>query len=238
MSSAEPEEVEPKPQRQDADIVVFWAHRPSECDECGRQLERGSFIRLIGERALCLACADLEHLWFLPRGDTALTRRARKHSRLSAVVVQWRRSRRRYERQGVLVDESALARAEEECLADADLREARRERAAEARARWDERFVEVFTDAIQRRLPGCPTDDALRIARRACERSSGRVGRSAAGKQLSDEAIDLAVRAHIRHVLTPYDDYLMDGWDRHAARDEVRNQVDEVVARWSSPANA
>jgi hypothetical protein len=221
-------------QRQDTDIVVFWARRASACDECGQELGRGSFIRLIDQRALCLGCADLEHLWFLPRGDTALTRRARKHSRLSAVVVQWSRSRRRYERQGVLVEEAALTCAEEECLADADLRETRRERAAEARARWDERFVEGFANAIRDRLPACPADDALRIARRACERSSGRVGRSAAGKALSDDAIDLAVRAHIRHTLTPYDDYLMAGWDRVAARDEVREMVDEVVASWSA----
>jgi hypothetical protein len=224
-------------QRRDADIVVFRARRASVCDECGQELGRGSFIRLIDQRALCLACADLEHLWFLPRGDTALTRRARKHSRLSAVVVQWSRSRRRYERQGVLVEEAALSRAEEECLADADLRKTRRERAAEVRARWDERFVEGFTDAIQDRLPGCPADDALRIARRACERSSGRVGRSAAAKALSEDAIDLAVRAHIRHALTPYDDYLMDGWDRMAAREQVSEQVEEVIARWSSTVN-
>ena len=113
---------DPQSRRQDGDIVVLWARRDSECDECGRELGRSSFIRVVDRRASCLACADLEHLWFLPRGDAALTRRARKHSRLSAVVVQWSRSRRRYERQGVLVEEVALARAEEECLADADAR--------------------------------------------------------------------------------------------------------------------
>jgi hypothetical protein len=220
------------------DLVVFWARRESACDECGRELGRGSFIRLIERRAICLECADLDHLWFLPRGDAALTRRARQHSRLSAVVVQWSRGRRRYERQGVLVEEAALARAEEECLADADAREARRARAAEARARWDDRFVEEFAAAIGRRLPACPAEDALRIARRACERSSGRVGRSAAGRSLSDAAVDLAVRAHIRHALTPYDDYLMAGWERDAARREVREAVDEIMRRWSAEPGA
>ena len=100
------------------DIAVFWSRRDSHCDGCDADLGRGSTIRLDGDKAFCLACADMEHLWFLPSGDTALTRRAREHSRLSAVVLQWSRSRRRYERQGVLVEPEALAQAEEECLAD------------------------------------------------------------------------------------------------------------------------
>jgi len=217
------------------DIAVFWVRRDSECDGCDRELEGGSFLRLEEGKAYCLACADLEHLWFLPRGDAALTRRAKKHSQLSAVVLQWSRSRKRYERQGLLVEEAALAQAEEECLADADLREARRERSAEQRVRWDEGLVERFAAAIRGRLPSCPEDDALRIARRACERSSGRVGRTAAGKSLSDDAIDLAVRAHVRHQLTPYDTYLMRGWDRDEARRQVRATVDEVMEGWSTP---
>jgi hypothetical protein len=216
------------------DVVVFWARRASTCERCHQELDRGSFIWLHDTTAFCLECADLDHLWFLPRGDAALTRRAKKHSRLSAVVVRWSRSRRRHERQGLLVEEAALARAQEECLADADLREARRERAAEQRVRWDERFVEQFAAAIAVRFAACPPGDALRIARRACERSSGRVGRSAAGKASSDEAIDLAVRAHIRHAHTPYDDLLMDGWARDRAREEVRPIVDEITERWSA----
>ena len=63
--------------------------------------------------------ADLDHLVYLLRGDAALTRRARKHSALTAVAVRFSRSRGRYERQGVLIEEAALERAEEECLGDA-----------------------------------------------------------------------------------------------------------------------
>jgi hypothetical protein len=65
-----------------------------------------------GEGALCLACADLDHLWFLPSGDAALTRRAGKYSTLKAVVLKWSRARNRYERQGLLVEEAALHQAE------------------------------------------------------------------------------------------------------------------------------
>ena len=75
-----------------------------------------------GDQPLCLRCADLDHLVFLPRGNTALTRRASKHSTLRAVVVQFSRTRKRYERQSVLVEEAALERAEQECLADAEAR--------------------------------------------------------------------------------------------------------------------
>ena len=64
---------------------------------------------------VCMECADLDHLVFLPAGDAALTRRAKRASRLSAVVVRFSRSRHRYERQGILVEEEALEAAEAEC---------------------------------------------------------------------------------------------------------------------------
>ena len=114
------------PRRRNAEeIVVFWLSR---CDECGDELFKGNLLRKEGERGLCLSCADLDHLEWLPRGDAALTRRAGKSSRLRAVVLQWSSSRRRYERQGILAEPAAIEKAQKECLADADLREARRRR--------------------------------------------------------------------------------------------------------------
>jgi hypothetical protein len=59
-------------------------------------------------------------------GDAALTRRARRASRLSAVVAQWSRTRKRYERQSVLAEPD-----EQECLADSEVRQRRRERDAQ-----------------------------------------------------------------------------------------------------------
>jgi len=88
------------------DLVVFDILRESKCADCGKELLGGDFLFMEGARPLCLICADLDHLVYLPRGDTALTRRARKHSALSAVVVRFSRARKRYERQGVLVEES------------------------------------------------------------------------------------------------------------------------------------
>jgi hypothetical protein len=81
-----------------------------------------------------MECADPDHLEFLPSGDAALTRRSRKYSTLSAVVVRFSRARKRYERQGLLVEPAGLERAEEECLAGEDKRRIARERAAVVRS--------------------------------------------------------------------------------------------------------
>jgi hypothetical protein len=40
-------------------------------------------------------------------------------------VLKWSRARRRYERQGLPVEEQAIERAEQECLADSEIRKAR-----------------------------------------------------------------------------------------------------------------
>lgn len=81
---------------QSADLKVFITTRESSCDECGEDLGRNAWIALAEEEgALCLSCADLDHLIFLPAGDAALTRRARKHSTLVAVVLRWSRARKR-----------------------------------------------------------------------------------------------------------------------------------------------
>lgn len=215
------------------EIVVFWIRRDSTCARCGEEVPEGSLLRLEERVPLCLECADLDHLVFLPRGDAALTRRASRHSTLRAVVVQWSRTRKRYERQGILVEEEALRRAEEECLSDADGREARRERDAERRERLDREYVGRFARAVRARYPGCPEGMELLIAEHACRKYSDRVGRSAAAKRLDMEAIDLAVRAHIRHAHTRYDEYLMAGRDRGSARAEVEGEVEEVLDTWT-----
>ena len=168
------------------DLRVFISTRESRCDDCGEDLGRHAMIVLAGDRgALCLTCADLDHLTFLPPGDAALTRRARKYSTLAAVVLKFSRARKRYERQGLLVEEEALERAEAECLDHADARARRREREAERRVELDAAFVSGFVARIRQLYPGCPADWAERIASHACQKYSGRVGRSAADHGLA-----------------------------------------------------
>ncbi len=214
------------------DVLVFSILRDSACAECGSELAKGRFLRMEGERPLCLACADLDHLVFLARGDTALTRRATTYSTLRAVVLRFSRSRKRYERQGVLVEESALAQAERECLADAEARKRARERAAEGREAMDEQYVGEFAERLGDSFPACPAAERRAIADHACRKYAGRIGRSAAARQFERDAIELAVRAHVRHRYTRYDELLARGIDRGEARASVRAAVEEAVERW------
>jgi hypothetical protein len=215
------------------DIVVFSTLRGSTCAECKGEIYPGDFLRLERDQPYCLQCADLDHLTYLPSGDAALTRRARKHSTLSAVVVRFSRSRGRYERQGLLVEEAALARAEVECSSDEEQRRRAREKSAVYRDRADARYVAEFTHRLLQQFPRCPADEAGSIASHACAKYSGRVGRSAEAKEFDPDAIALAVRAHVRHVHSPYDALLAGGYERHEARAEIAPVVDAVLSRWS-----
>jgi len=218
------------------DIVVFITRQEGKCAECGKELFKGNWIRLEKEQPLCLACADLAHLEYLPRGNTALTRRATKYSPLRAVVVQWSRARQHYERPGIMVTPAAIRRAEEECLADAELRERRRASAAEKKGEEQEpAYVAAVTEAIRVAYPGCPASEAEQIAAWTCEKHSGRVGRSAAAKEFDPAALRLAVVAHIRHEHTRYDALLMRSGDRALARETVRSEIERILQRWQTP---
>jgi hypothetical protein len=218
------------------ELQVFIAPADSRCDECNTVLRKNSFFTAVeGKGSMCLTCADLDHLLFLPAGDSALTRRSKKHSHLSAVVLKWRASRRRYERQGVLVEEVALCRAEEECAADQGVREAQQTRAAVRRAELDKVFVSDFSRRIRELYPSLPTAREQLIAEHACTKHSRRVGRTAAAKNFDADAIALAVIAHIRHAETPYDALLMQGTSRRDARSMVQAAIDHTCERWQKP---
>jgi hypothetical protein len=211
------------------DLVVIMPVNDWTCAECG---DTGDLLIMDAAGPLCLACADLDHLVFLPAGDAALTRRAKKASQLSAVVVRWSRTRKRYERQGLLVEEGGLEQAEQQCLADEDVRIRRRERDRERRAGQDVDFQGRFAQEIVRLYPGCPAGRAEEIAAHAALRGSGRVGRSAAARNLDETAVTLAVVASVRHLDTGYDELLMSGVPRAEARDRIRDDIDRVLTAW------
>jgi len=215
------------------EIKVFISKRDSVCDECKEDLGRGAWITLVQDKgALCLSCADLEHLIFLPSGDAALTRRSKKHSKISAVVLKWSRARRRYERQGLLVEERALILAEQECLSDSEVRARQQERAEARRQVIDRQYVKSFAQQIRERFTHCPVQSDIRIAEHACLKYSGRVGRSAQAKNFDEKAIRLAVLAYIRHEHTSYDTLLAKGYDRWEARDKVKDEARQVLGKW------
>jgi hypothetical protein len=211
------------------DLVVMSPLREWSCEECG---STGDFLFMEGDGPLCLECADLDQLIFLASGDAALTRRAKKASGLAAVVVRFSRSRRRYERQGILVEEEALAQAEAACLADEEARARRRLRQVEHRSIEDDAFKDALGEEIIRLFPGCPRERAEVIATHAGARSSGRVGRSAAGRALDPDAVTLAVVASVRHTDTNYDQLLMSGAPRAEARARVRPDIQAVLDAW------
>jgi len=92
------------------DLVVISARHDWTCTVCG---DAGGGLLLMQDNGpVCMACAKLDHLVFLSSGNSTLTRRAKKASQLSAVVVRWSQTRKRYERQGILVEESALEHVE------------------------------------------------------------------------------------------------------------------------------
>lgn len=171
---------------------------------------------------------------FLPSGNAALTRRAGKHSMLSAVVLKWSRARKRYERQGLLVEEQALEQAERECLADSEVRARRKEREAERRVEMDRQYVQKFAKQIRELYPGCPEGVGVTIAEHACLKYSGRIGRTSSAKNFDVTAIRLAVIAHLRHTKTKYDSLLAKGYDRSYARVQVEDTVNSILFKWEA----
>ncbi|EEG78366.1 DUF2293 domain-containing protein [Dethiobacter alkaliphilus] len=215
-------------------INVYHCNRETSCIECEVEIIKGDFLFISEDRKhLCLSCADLDHLIFLPSGNTALTRRAGKYSKLQAVVLKFSSARKRNERQGVLVEQSALEKAEQECMSDEGAREQRRQRESIRREKLDKQYVQEFATKIRELYPNCPEEKEHQIAEHACLKHSGRVGRSANAKQLDRDFIDLAVIAHVRHHATPYDELLMSGYDRQDARRRVKDAIDEVISSWS-----
>ncbi len=216
--------------------VVWISHKDGErCAGCGDDLGSGRFIQINRESGIrCMKCAGYGDLMFLASGNAALTRRATALSARHAVVVKFSRARKRNERQGVLVEEQAVERAQAACAADeAPRAEARQRRQVRDRIA-DEVYKERFAAEILRLFPGCPHSEADEIARHACEKYSGRVGRSASAKEFEPKAVELAVRARIRHRYTKYEELLSEGLTVAEARAEIRPDLDRICAEWRS----
>ncbi len=212
--------------------VVFEILRASACSECGTKVEEDDFLYMEAGQPLCLACARMDDLEFLPSGNAALTRRSAKYSARKAVVVRFNRSRERYERQGILAEPAAIQKAEEECFDDEGYRATRRIADAQNRKAEDRKLTASMTKAIAKLFPGCPPAEAEAIAAHTAVRGSGRVGRTAAGRNLDNAALTAAVAAAVRHRHTNYDELLASGLERALARQKVRDQAEEILESW------
>ena len=218
----------------EGDPVVWISHSDVErCAKCSSELLQGSLILINPSEGIrCLKCEGLDGLVFLPSGDAALSRRAMAHSTRRAIVVQFSRARKRSERQGALVEEAALAQAQMECVQDAAEREKKAVKRRKRAEIVDQEYLAEFGMKILEQFPSCPREEAQAIAQHACRKYSGRVGRSAAAKDFEPKAIELAVRAHVRHVHTKYDELMDQDHDRRDARSEVRGQIELVLGLW------
>jgi hypothetical protein len=87
-------------------VAIVPLHTEWRCHRCGGT---GDFLVMEAPGPACLRCVGLGDLEFLSAGDALLTRRVKAKSKRYAVVVRFSRSRRRYEREGVLVEPQAQA---------------------------------------------------------------------------------------------------------------------------------
>src|SRR5205823_13952591 len=90
------------------------ASQPLHDWKCHRCAGTGDLLIMESPGPACLRCAGLDDLEFLPAGDALLTRRVKAKSARHAVVVRFSKTRRRYERQGLLVEPQALREAQRE----------------------------------------------------------------------------------------------------------------------------
>jgi len=110
LSERKREKLEEKANRPPELVVISPLHADWTCHACGGT--EGGLLMMEEAGPACLKCAGLGELKFLPSGDAKLTRRATAYSTTRAVVVRFSKTRGRYERQGLLVDADALAKAE------------------------------------------------------------------------------------------------------------------------------
>ena len=111
LSEKQRERLAEKASRAPELVVIRRLNREWTCHRCGGT---GGLLVMEKPGPACLRCGGLGDLEFLPAGDALLTRRVKAKGARSAVVVRFSRSRRRYERQGLLVEPEALTVALEE----------------------------------------------------------------------------------------------------------------------------
>ena len=93
------------------ELVAILPLKDWACHKCGGG---GDFLMMEKAGPVCLSCAGLADLVFVPAGDALLTRRVKAKSARRAVVVRFSKARGRYERQGLLAEPQAAASARRE----------------------------------------------------------------------------------------------------------------------------
>ena len=171
-------------------------------------------------------------LVFVPAGDAALTRLLKPLA--TCEVMQKRYKTYPPKRIGLLVEPSDLAATRRRLEETRPQREANRVRERDRREKQEEEYRARFREETVRLYPRIPQADLDGIVALATEVGSGRVGRS--GKLPLTDKVKLAVRAHVRHTHTDYDEKRVEfGWDRQArelARELAARPIEEILNSW------
>lgn len=214
--------------------IFLTKKKTLKCSSCGKGISLGEAFVAESEKhkGTCFACSPYVHASFLKSGDAALTRRSKKHSAFCGVLYEWNARRKRFQRKGQYVETEAIVKAKLECQADQAERKLKNERAAIKRVEQDQQYIAAFARSIRSRYPNCPKGRELIIAQHACEKHSGRIGRTAKAKEFDEKMIDLAVEAHIRHAETNYDDQFGSGKTKRMIRTDVKPYVVSTMRKW------
>ena len=218
----------------EAQNIFITKKQKLKCCKCQKPVPAGQMYVAESEndRGTCFSCSAFTSYTLLPPGNVALTRRSKKHSTLCAVLQQWNQKRRRYERKGQYVETLAIITAKQECADDQEARERKNIKAAEKRKIQDEEYILNFGKAIRDHFPKCPPKREYEISEHACEKHSGRVGRTAHAKKFDVSMIELAVIAHIRHVETNYDAQFGKGQGKKEIRANLNGTIKNILNSW------
>jgi hypothetical protein len=176
---------------------------------------------------------------FLPPGEVFVTRKVKAGPHW-VLKGKLHRRPRYHPLIGYYAPAAAIAAARAAAQQTQARREQARERSTASRERAEDHHRAEFHAACLRFLDFAPKHAELaeRIARetteRACQKYSGRVGRT--GKLPLDDKVALAVRACIRHRHTDYDERVLpDESSYQSARSRAHEDVDQFLRRHRPP---
>ncbi|KAL4978453.1 hypothetical protein BDW66DRAFT_149283 [Aspergillus desertorum] len=161
---------------------------------------------------------------FVPRGDVYVTRHCRSKTKEDHRLVYKVYDNTGKKALGIRVPADVHAAVLQSAKETAEFR-------ANAVKARDERDLAHNRELLRKQFPLMPAKSLKAILEHAFLKGSGRVGRTTTTPE--KEKVTLAVEAHIRHVHTPYEALLRSGMLRLEARNNIREQVQTILAAWA-----
>lgn len=161
---------------------------------------------------------------FVHKGNVYITSNCRKQTQAAnetVYIVQGHGNKQL----GIAVPTPILRQVRQD---EADTRDTR---AANVQKR-DQSIHDDFEAVTRREFPLMPPESLPMVLHMALQKRKGKVGRT--GTLSSRDKAHLAVRAHIRHSETPYEQLMESGMSREQARDMVAPQVDTIAQSWAA----